>query len=206
MNPLDELKRLYGEGGALENPARYKWEVLYAETRALVSFENHQKIMGFYKQWTETRNPHYLDWIQLILIQCNATPSPMLCNIFAEGAALRLSGSVAGTPEKIIKDSAKAYAFRVMMNLIYAGSTLESASIKAAFQVQAIFKTVKPYKASGLEKAYVKEIRATGLETEHFEAWDQSTALREDEGSIAFWNDAKESWPECDDDLTGFRR
>lgn len=145
--------------------------------------------------------------------------SPKVSEVLAQISEARLEGGCSGTAEKIKKNQLKEYALIVMLNLIYAGDTLEKAASKAAHHVKTRIENeglcVKwSYKASTLEKDYTKyfgqQIMLFGKkakrEEHYFECWDRYKDIRKDNGLEAYWQLAKANLPLADDDLTGVRR
>ncbi|QSR35218.1 hypothetical protein CFI10_09450 [Marinobacterium iners] len=202
---LAHCERVAEELG-MADPDTQLYDRLSLELTFLAPFEVAQIVVDYACKWRKTRNPHYVDYAVAVCFESGIQISPTLQQVISEVALARVNGALSGTPEKIMRESAKLYAFRVMANLIFAGCTLKAASKKAAFQVAGIYKMLKPFKASTLEKEYVDDMRKPGLESEYFSRWEKHTEEREAEGSAQFWRDAAAKWPEVGSDLTGERR
>ena len=171
-------------------------------------------VAAFVGRYEKTRNPHFLD---IAAHLCDEAKKPMgatLQAFMAEESRKRLfeSGS-GGTAKSAIRELKIEPVFVLMANLIFRNVPLHLAASKAARWHNEKFFSESPYKASTLEKEYVKNFRsktyadgygdATTRENEFFSSWSKYPQTEEQE---AIWKKLITDLPECSPDELGERR
>lgn len=116
-------------------------------------------VLGALSEWKETKNPFFVDAIQLYCAAHDLTIGPILNGVFVEVAATRFDSFPSGTPEKVKTLSAKNHCYKFMLIMVYHGVALQIAASKAAKWHSVVFPLLKPLKASTLEKYYEKQYR-----------------------------------------------
>lgn len=181
-----------------------EYEYVKLEVQFTAGWDAGMAVGNLAYRWMTERNPHYLDLAMTFCHQHSIPPTPTLWRLLGELAEMRINGAEPlGNPEPIIKDYFKGDILTLMLNLIYHGATLEEAASKAAAQYVKRHPGVKPYKASTLQRDYVKKFRKTGMEAEYFDSWnkgDMPNDWREQ------WRKIRDLLPEADPDLKGERR
>ncbi|RBP69597.1 hypothetical protein [Marinobacter nauticus] len=158
-------------------------------------------------KWYSDKNPHRIDLAFSTCLDYDVEPTPTLIKLMAKVATARLNGELSGTPDRLMKENIKGQAFRIILNLVHAGDTLQSATSKAAKWCRDNYPDQKTPKASSLSKDYEKAFRKPDgsgqtQEQRYFASWDK---WKTDEAK-AFWGNAKDNMPLADSELTGARR
>lgn len=160
--------------------------------------------------WKKERDVYYMD--KALLLCCRdygLPPSPALMNSIAEATEKRLVMGSAALKNKAVnieKNNVKWRALLLMMNLIFRGVTLNTASRKVSQWMKDVLK-VKPIMASSLEKYYTKECRkkerrSPNLEELYFDNWNKNDT---DENRQQ-WEQLIKIMPDAEDELIGNRR
>lgn len=157
--------------------------------------------------WFCDKNPHHIDLAFSTCMDYGVQPPPTLIKVMAEVAAARLNGQLSGTADRLLKDKIKARTFRIVLNLVHAGDTLQDATSKAVRWCREQYPDEKTPKASSLSKDYEKAFRKPDgsgrtQEQQYFASWDK---WKTDEAKT-FWAKARASMPLADSELTGARR
>lgn len=117
--------------------------------------------------------PYYLYMAASYCYAKDIPATPTLWRLICEAAMRHERGH--DSPDlrvTINKEIAKRGILNLMLHLIYGGQTLERAASQAARAFPYVFPDVKPYKASSLQREYVKNVRKTSIEDQFFKVWD----------------------------------
>ncbi len=208
---LKEEQRLRKELGFFK-PERAFLEEVMLEFQFSWHGQHPFNVLGMLSEWKRTKNPHFVDAIQLYCDANDLTIGPILNGVFVEVAKKRFNSSLSGTPENVAVESAENHVYKFMLNMVYHGLPLKVAASKAAKWHSLAFKNLKPFKASTLEKYYVKKFRRccdNGFsEREFFDTWNKEKEL-----DFLAWEANRKAWlkiidvvPLCDDVQLGSRR
>jgi len=117
--------------------------------------------------------PYYLDLAASYCYLNEIPATPTLWRLLCVAAVRREKGVESpGNRVTIQKEIAKRGILTLMLHLIYGGQTLERAASQAAHAFPYVFPDVKRYKASSLQREYVKHARKTNIENQFFKVWD----------------------------------
>lgn len=149
------------------------WQTVQDELRAEMHFPKMMAVAVLMKRWKETKNPHYVDAAVSICGDEGVTPTAAIFSEVAAVARLRINGSPAGTPGKVLKEGLLDKLLTLMMNLVVAGCRQKTAARKAQQWQRSIGKD--DYKASVLDRLYTERMRNTGVERnfrDHVNQWE----------------------------------
>lgn len=153
------------------------------------------------------RNPYLVDEAIVRLHEAGGEPSPAMWPEIATAAQQRIDGRrPIGTPAKIRRESVHSRAFRLMVQALMSGRTLESAAGKAAVWLEQNYPDFQ-LKASTLEKRYTDEWRSAqpsgrSREQDEFIRWSHPSAAEDRKALAAL----VELLPDPSDELKGNRR
>lgn len=220
-----------------ERKARKEYAYAKLEARHALGWDEGDIVANLIYRWLTERNPYDIDLAVMYCHQHGLMPPPVLWHYVGEVATKRFNGEApAGTPEKITREQIKTNALLLIANLIFYGDTLEAAASKAAAHYAEQCPSIKPYKASTLQREYVKHWRkrykpslfhpdelkkaadALGMEVDLSDMPAPPATMEEEhfqnwreQGFIPDewreqWRQLREQLPEADPDLTGERR
>lgn len=203
---LEKFHKIAAELG-MSNPATETLEIVELEMRYSGSDEIPclgSNVAQLVYMWKTEGNAYYMDKVLLLCRRYGITPPPSVIAEVTAAAEKRYqhgTGALKTTSDRIEHDANKWQALLLMMNLIYNGEKQHRAGSKAAQYMRDVMK-VKPIKASTLDKYYVEEIRASGIEAEYFEIWSRNFDDQNHEG----WKQIIDVLPEAEKTLKGNRR
>lgn len=200
MQHLEECEAITGSSN-LYDRVRIEIKAVTGGDTQLAEFYA-QQVAG----WSKDKNPYRIDLLLMKCAELDIEPTPTIKQLAAKVAASRFTDSPAGTPAKLIKDSAKHQLFIVMLNLIYAGASIGEAASKAAAWGESEWK-FKPYKASTLQKDYEDAYKKRNehgqtYEDDYFNNWDEFKT----ECAKKYWKEMREKMPQAGYELEGTRR
>lgn len=203
-NRCAEQARMVGMADPKEEIA----SLVLLEMRHIDSYELAQCVAGLVREWHKERNPYAIDWAMTLCKERHLQIPPSLAKVGAEVAEARFKGDLSGTSKQLIKRQHRDQAFIMMMNLIYfCKETRKAAASKTAARYAICFPD-ENLKASTLEKDYAREVRNTGIEKKHHDAWE--AAENQNDPDIAqarrYWASCNEMMPMADWETTGVRR
>lgn len=197
---LDHVHKLARDMGMADEDLQLA-EIAQLELKFSGPWETAMAVSQLVYRWRKSRNPHYMDLAMLVCQETGVQPPPAVIQAFSEAANERFNGDPKGKPTTIKKESDKWRHYTLMMNLIYHGLSLPRAASKAARYMKD--QGIEQYRhVSSLEKQYPKEVRATGIEKQHFDNWDKWL----DEPTRQAWRRIIELLPEAEDFQKGGRR
>lgn len=203
---LEECHKIAADLG-MSNPATETLEIVELEMRYSGSYEIPgltPHVAELVYRWKMEGNAYYMDKVLLLCHRHGITLPPSVIAEVTAAAKKRYQGGTGAlktTADSIERDANKWQALLLMMNLIYHGEKQHRAGSKAAQYMVDVMK-VKPIKASTLDKYYVREIRASGIEAEYFESWKRQFDDQHREG----WEQIIDVLPEAGGTLKGTRR
>jgi hypothetical protein len=158
-------------------------------------------------QWFKDKNPYRIDAVLVICADNGIEPTPSIIKLATKVAGSRMFGAPSGSAKKLVKESIKSQVFKLMLNLIHHGETIESAADKAAQWKRDSFPEVKDFKASSLQKEYsakyrTKDNEGETLEEFYFSRWDKHQTNQQK----TQWLKIRQCLALADDDLIGTRR
>lgn len=188
----------------MSNPVTEVYEIVQLEMHYSTNYDLAKAVAQLVAKWKETHNAYYMDKAFLLCHANGQHPSPAVIDEMTAAAKKRYqqgTGALKATSYSVDREANKWRALLLMMNLIFHGEKQARAGSKAA-QYMVDVMGVKPIKASSLDKYYLAEIRASGIEDEYFESWRRRQDVPNHEG----WKQIIELLPEAGEDLKGNRR
>lgn len=156
------------------------------------------------RNWSETRNPFYLDAAVHALDEAGIGISPSVARELAKAARLRLDGVATGGMQAVKNGKVIDEAMKLMMNLTYGHRmSIAKASIKTAFYIANKYEGfgAKRYKASGLERMYSENISGSDSEAVFFDYINEHVPDHKEK-----WDRVMHLFPDAPEDLQGSRR
>lgn len=217
MEQLTELYQINNPDGFDSDP-RYICQKIQIEVGHLTherGFDSHcaNQVYDYYTGKARSKNNALIiKYIQVLFAERSLELTPTLLDIVEEVALREWSESTFDKPNFVEKKALKNEAYKIILNLIYAGDSLEDAASKAAYHISHnLCDGHEPYKASSLMRGYEEYFRKRkkdkfgnelpSQEDVYFGGWDKF----QDQSDKDYWAKARETMPLASPELTGVR-